>query len=112
MFRALMVRRMDPEDAEEVASIFAAHDASELPGLVGVTARTLFRFGDLYFHLVEADEDILPRLLATRDHPLFRDIDGRLAGILRPYDPAAPSLVDSRATVFYQWTATPAGTST
>jgi hypothetical protein len=99
---------MEPGDADKVASIFDAHDQTELPGLVGVTARTLFRLDDLYFHLIEADEDILPKLMQTRTHPLFKDVDTQLAQYLRPYRESAPTMADSRAGVFYQWTAGPA----
>jgi cyclase len=106
MFRALMVRRMDPDAAGEVAAIFADHDRSPLPTMLGLTGRTLFKYGDdLYFHLIEAEQDVLPRLAAHRDHELFRTIDTQLARILRPYSPDAPSLLESRAQAFYQWSA-------
>jgi hypothetical protein len=54
--RTLIVARMEPEEADAVAQIFSDSDATELPGMIGLSRRTLFRFHDLYFHLVEADE--------------------------------------------------------
>ena len=61
-----------PGETEAVARIFADSDASELPRMIGVSRRMLFRFHDLYFHLVEADKDISPNLDKARSDPLYR----------------------------------------
>jgi len=98
-----MVRRMDPGNSERVARLFEGHDSTEPPGLVGATRRTLFRYQDLYTHLIEAEQDILPRLLEAGDHPLFQQIDRDLAPLLLPYDVDRPTLLQSRAEVFYSW---------
>lgn len=105
MHRTLIVARMKPEDAESVAGLFAESDASELPHMVGVSRRTLFRFHELYFHLVEADEDIRGRLYSVREHPLFVDVNTKLAKYMRPYDPSWREPKDSMATPFYSWSA-------
>src|SRR3569833_4500293 len=76
---------MEPSETENVAQIFKDSDATDLPRMVGVSRRTLFRFHDLYFHLVEADEDIAPTLYRARSHPLYGDINQRLARHIRPY---------------------------
>ena len=86
MHRTLIVARMDPGDADAVASAFAESDATELPHLIGVSRRTLFRFHRLYFHLVEADEDISPRLYEARGHPLYRDLNAKLGELISPYE--------------------------
>ena len=88
MQRTLIVARLDTEDPGQIADIFGESDASELPGMIGVSRRTLFQFHGLYFHLAEADEDI----------------HVKLAQHLRPYDPNWQEPKDAMATPFYQWT--------
>ncbi|MGW9349621.1 TcmI family type II polyketide cyclase [Nocardiopsis flavescens] len=104
MHRTLIVARMDPSDADNVARVFADSDATDLPHLIGVDRRTLLRFHDLYFHLVEADEDITGNLYRARSHPLYEDVHRRLAQYISPYDPAWSEPKDAMAEVFYSWT--------
>ncbi|WP_433254692.1 TcmI family type II polyketide cyclase [Streptosporangium sp. CA-135522] len=108
MSRTLIVARLEPGPAEAIADIFAESDATELPHMVGVTRRTLFRFHDLYFHLVEADDEITPNLYRARSHPLYQDINRRLAEHVRPYDPNWKEPKDAMATPFYVWEKDPA----
>jgi cyclase len=105
MHRTLIVARMAPGDADNVARIFTDSDATDLPQMVGVSRRTLFRFHDLYFHLVEADEDITPNLYKARSHPLYAEINERLSHYMRPYDPNWSEPKDAMATPFYVWQA-------
>jgi len=105
MHRTLIIARMNPHDASAVAEIFGESDRTELPGLIGVRRRTLFRFHGLYGHLIEADEDIGPRLAKNRGHQLFTDVTHRLGGLIRPYDPAWSQPRDAMATPFYTWEA-------
>jgi cyclase len=104
MDRTLIVARMAPSDAAAVAGIFAASDRTELPHRVGVRSRTLYRFHDLYFHLIEADQPVGPAVAAVREDPLFRKIDAELSQYVRAYDPATwRSPADAMATPFYSW---------
>ncbi len=103
MHRTLIVARMEPDEAPAIAKIFAESDATELPHMIGVSRRTLFRFHDLYFHLVEADGDITPNLYKARSHPLYEDINRRLADHVRPYDPNWREPKDAMAAPFYVW---------
>jgi cyclase len=103
--RTLIVARMDPADIGAVTDIWADSDATELPHLVGVSRRTVFSFHDLYFHLVEADDDITPNLYKARSHPLYEDINTRLAKYIRPYDPNWQEPKDAMANPFYRWSA-------
>ncbi len=103
MHRTLIVARMDPANAQGVAQVFADSDATELPHMVGVTRRTLFAFHHLYFHLVEADEDISPRLYQAREHPLYQQINTRLGEFVSPYDPNWREPKDAMAVPFYSW---------
>jgi len=102
--RTLIVARMDPADADAVASAFAESDATDLPHMIGVSRRTLFRFHSLYFHLVEADEDISPKLYEARGHPLYRDLNAKLGELISPYDPNWREPKDAMAEPFYAWT--------
>ncbi|MFJ8490059.1 TcmI family type II polyketide cyclase [Streptomyces sp. NPDC094038] len=104
MHRTLIVARMDLTDAQQVAEIFADSDRTELPRMVGVSRRTLFAFHDLYFHLVEADEDIAPHLYKARSHPLYGEINRRLGRFISPYDPDWQEPKDAMAVPFYSWT--------
>jgi cyclase len=107
MERTLIVARMSPERAAEVATIFAESDRSELPTLVGVRHRQLFRYGeDLYFHLIEAGPGTASAIADVRRHPLYVDINDRLSEHIRPYDAATwRSPADAMATSFYSWDA-------
>lgn len=105
MHRTLIVARMEPEKAETVAQIFADSDATELPRMIGVSRRTLFRFHDLYFHLVEADADISPNLYKARSHPFYGRINEALSHHISPYDPNWQEPKDAMALPFYVWEA-------
>jgi cyclase len=103
--RTLIVARMNPEHADEVAAAFAASDAGELPHMIGVSRRTLFRFHDLYMHLVEADQDIAAPLYSARGHSLYHDINSALAQYISPFDPNWKEPKDAMAEPFYTWSA-------
>lgn len=103
MDRTLIVARMEPESAEAVAEIFAESDNGELPHLLGVTRRTLFRYHELYLHLVETDRALAEPLDRMRSHPLFKEISARLEPHIKPYSPDWSGPRDAIAASFYQW---------
>ncbi len=103
MPRTLIVARMEPGHSRRVAGVFAESDDTELPHLVGVTGRSLFRFHDLYFHLIESARDPRETLPGLRGHPLFTDVNTRLEPYIRPYDPGWREPKDAMATEFYRW---------
>ncbi|MEV7795267.1 TcmI family type II polyketide cyclase [Streptomyces sp. NPDC087512] len=102
--RTLVVAKMKPEDTDAVAEVWAESDATELPHMVGVSRRTLFRFHGLYFQLVEAEQDITENLYRARSHPLYQDIHTKLARFMTPYDPNWREPKDAMAEAFYTWT--------
>lgn len=102
--RALIVARMDPNDTDQVRQVWAESDATDLPHMIGVDRRTLFRFHGLYFQLIEADEDITGNLYQARSHPLYQDIHHKLAQYMTPYDPGWREPKDAMAEIFYSWT--------
>jgi cyclase len=104
MHRALIVARMKPGSAADVADVFAASDRGELPGLIGVTGRSLFQFGDVYLHLIEAERPPGPAVAKMADHPAFRDISDKLSAFIDAYDPETwRSPKDAMAHEFYRW---------
>lgn len=104
MHRTLIVARMNAEDEGAVADVFAESDGTELPRLIGVSRRTLFRFHELYFHLVEADDDISNNLYRNRATALYQDINTKLGQYISPYDPDWKEPKDAMANPFYVWT--------
>lgn len=105
MHRTLIVAKLATADPSEIADAFAKSDDTELPHRIGVSRRTLFSFHDLYFHLVEADQDISPSLYRARSHPLYQELNSRLAELVSPYDPDWKEPKDAMANPFYVWTA-------
>jgi cyclase len=103
--QTLIVARMAATEANAVACAFAESDATDLPHMIGVSRRTLFRFHELYFHLVEADQDISPNLYKARSHPLYSELNTTLAKHVRPYDPNWKEPKDAMAEPFYVWKA-------
>ncbi|WP_369172433.1 TcmI family type II polyketide cyclase [Streptomyces sp. R28] len=104
MHHALIVARMAPQSAPDIADVFAASDRGELPHLVGVTQRSLFQFGDVYMHFIEAEQDPGPAIAKVAGHPEFVDISSRLEAFVSPYDPQTwRSPKDAMARRFYHW---------
>ncbi|MGW7006503.1 TcmI family type II polyketide cyclase [Streptomyces sp. NPDC054933] len=104
MHRALIVARMKPGAAPGIAEVFADSDRGELPHLIGVSGRSLFQFGDVYLHLIEADEPPGPRVASLTGHPEFRNVSERLAAYVQAYDPETwREPKDAMAHEFYRW---------
>jgi len=104
MEKTLIVARMCPGSEQDIARVFAASDATELPRRIGVQSRTLFRFHDLYMHLIEAEQPLSAAVDSRREDPLFRQVSENLSPFVSAYDPdtwRAPS--DSMAQAFYRW---------
>ena len=106
MDRVLIVARMAESAAEPVADIWRESDATDLPHLVGVRSRSIFQFHGLYFHLIESEREVGGRIEGVRTHPLFDDVNTKLAEYIKAYDPEtwrAPK--DAMARQFYSWQA-------
>ena len=110
MHQSLIVARMAPESALDIAKVFEESDRGELPHLVGVARRSLFQFDDVYLHLIESERDPGPAIANAAGHPEFRDISERLSSYVRAYDPDTwRSPKDAMAQRFYLWERDPAG---
>ncbi|WP_409474315.1 TcmI family type II polyketide cyclase [Streptomyces sp. HC307] len=104
MHHTLIVARMAPGSAPDIAKIFEESDRGELPHLVGVSRRSLFQFDDVYLHLIEAERDPAPAIAKVAGRPEFRDISERLSAYVTAYDPATwRSPKDAMARCFYRW---------
>jgi hypothetical protein len=100
--RLLMVSKMDPQNTEKVARLFAEHDDTELPRQIGVTARTLFHYQGLTFHLIESEEDIIANVLkAHQANPELGELNEQLRPYLSPIVSEWHDVRDSQAKEFY-----------
>ncbi|KXK58071.1 polyketide synthase [Micromonospora rosaria] len=107
MDRSLIIAKVVPTAEQQVAEIFADSDATELPRLVGVRHRSLYRLGDLYVHLLETESPAGDSVEAVREHPEFTRVSDRLRPYISPYLPTWRSPRDAMAHRFYHWDATP-----
>ncbi|MGR3932792.1 TcmI family type II polyketide cyclase [Streptomyces sp. BRA346] len=105
MHRELIVARMKENAAQDIAAVFDESDRNgELPHLIGVRSRSLFQFGDVYLHLIEADKPPGPEVARVAGHPEFRAISERLSAYVQAYDPATwREPKDAMAREFYRW---------
>ncbi|MET8829877.1 TcmI family type II polyketide cyclase [Streptomyces sp. NPDC004610] len=107
MHSTLIVARLEPGASTDVARLFGAFDATEMPHRMGTRRRQLFSFRGLYFHLQDFDEDNGgEQIEAARTDPRFIGISKDLKPYIEAYDPATwRSPADAMATRFYTWEA-------
>ncbi|GAA3873983.1 TcmI family type II polyketide cyclase [Streptomyces sp. NPDC003631] len=107
MHSTLIVARMEPHTADEVAGLFGEFDGTEMPHLMGTRRRQLFRYRGLYFHLQDFEtEDGGERIEAAKTDPRFIGISEDLKPFITAYDPATwRSPADAMAQRFYHWSA-------
>jgi len=101
--RTLIVAKIQPGSAPDIARIFADSDATSLPHDIGVTERSLYALDDLYVHVIDFHTDGERAMTELHTHPGFRDISARLARHVSPYRPAWSSPQDAIADRFYHW---------
>ncbi|WP_405432471.1 TcmI family type II polyketide cyclase [Micromonospora sp. NBC_00617] len=109
MDRSLIVAKVVPTAEEQVADIFAESDATELPRLVGVRHRSLYRLHDLYVHLLDTEHPAQEAVEAARGHPEFVRVSERLRPYVSPYLPTWRSPRDAMAHCFYRFDAPDTG---
>lgn len=107
MHSTLIVARMEPGSADEVAGLFGDFDKTEMPHLMGTRRRQLFSYRGLYFHLQDFDsEDGGERIEDAKSDPRFIGVSEDLKPYIAAYDPATwRSPADAMARRFYHWTA-------
>ncbi|MFF1511619.1 TcmI family type II polyketide cyclase [Streptomyces sp. NPDC058326] len=106
MHSTLIVARMNPESAQQVAELFRDFDGSELPHRMGTLRRQLFMYKGLYFHLQDfADDQGGASIEAAKTDPRFVQISSDLKPFIEAYDPAWKTPSDAMAQRFYSWSA-------
>ncbi|MCZ0983337.1 TcmI family type II polyketide cyclase [Streptomyces diastatochromogenes] len=107
MHSTLIVARMAPESATDVAGLFGAFDRTDMPGRMGTRRRQLFAYRGLYFHLQDFDaDDGAGRIEDAKSDPRFVAISQDLKPYIEAYDPATwRSPADAMARRFYTWEA-------
>lgn len=107
MYSTLIVARMEPGSADNVAALFGGFDATDMPHLMGTRRRELFSYRGLYFHLQDFDgENGGERIQTARTDPRFVQISEDLKPHIEAYDPATwRSPADALARRFYHWSA-------
>ncbi|ARQ69512.1 TcmI family type II polyketide cyclase [Streptomyces marincola] len=105
MYSTLIVARMKPGAADDIARVFADFDATDMPHVMGTRRRELFTYQGLYFHLQDFDsEDGHENIADARSHPLFVKVSAEMRPFVDPYDPETwKSPADAMATRFYRW---------
>ncbi len=105
MHTTLIVARMNPESASDVAHLFADFDETDMPHLMGTRRRQLFHYRGLYFHLQDFDAaDGGQRIDRAKDDTRFTRISDDLKPFIEAYDPATwRSPADAMASRFYSW---------
>ncbi|MER5950509.1 TcmI family type II polyketide cyclase [Streptomyces sp. NPDC001904] len=105
MHSTLIVARMAPAAAENVAELFDAFDRTDMPARMGTRRRQLFAYRGLYFHLQDFDgNDGAGRIEDARNDPRFTAISQDLKPYIEAYDPATwRSPADAMAQRFYAW---------
>lgn len=105
MSQTMIIAKMQPGDAADVARIFGRYDAGSMPYEIGVTARSLYRFHDLYVHLIDFDRPADEAMAVAQRLPDFRAVSDELRPYITAYDPNWRSPRDAMAERFYAWTA-------
>ncbi|MFI9547136.1 TcmI family type II polyketide cyclase [Streptomyces sp. NPDC052016] len=105
MHSNLIVARMEPRSSAEVARLFSAFDATDMPHRMGTRRRQLFMYNGLYFHLQDFDDDNGSELIEqAKTDPRFVRISEDLKPFIEAYDPATwRSPADAMARRFYTW---------
>src|SRR5262249_28242133 len=107
MHSTLIVARMAAASSTDVAQLFSAFDATDMPHRMGTRRRQLFSYRGLYFHLQDFDADNGGELIETaKTDPRFVGISQDLKPFIEAYDPATwRSPADAMAARFYHWEA-------
>ena len=104
MHQTMIIARMAPADADEVAEIFGRSDATSMPREIGVRNRSLYQFHELYVHLIDFDRPASEAMRIAQSLPSFHSMSQDLRPFIEAYDPGWRSPQDAMARRFYHWT--------
>lgn len=103
MQQIMIVAKMRPEDAPDVAEIFGRSDATSMPEDIGVIGRSLYRFHGIYVHLIDFAVPAGDAMRVAQGLPAFRAVSDELRPHIEAYDPEWSSPLDAMAERFYHW---------
>ena len=106
MHQTMIIAKMAPADADDVAAVFSRHDATSMPREIGVRHRSLFRFHGIYVHLIGFDRPAPEAMQVAQSLPAFRAVSEDLKPYIEAYDPNWREPRDAMAQRFYHWTST------
>ena len=107
MHETMIIAKMDPRDAGDVAAVFGRYDATSMPDEIGVRHRSLFEFHGIYVHLIGFDRPPSQAMRTAQSLPAFRAVSEDLKPYIEAYDPGWRSPQDAMARRFYHWTSAP-----
>ena len=107
MHQTMIIAKMAPGSAEDVAAVFGRYDATPMPHEIGVRSRSLYRFHSLYVHLIDFDRPAPEAMRIAQSLPAFRAVSEELRPYIEAYDPNWRSPQDAMAQRFYHWTSSP-----
>jgi hypothetical protein len=105
--QTMIIAKMAPADAENVAAVFGRYDATSMPHEIGVLRRSLYQFHGIYVHLIDFDRPPTEAMRIAQSLPAFRAVSEDLKPYIDAYDPDWRSPQDAMARRFYEWTASP-----
>jgi len=105
--QTMIIAKMAPADADQVAAVFGRYDATSMPLEIGVRRRSLFRFHELYVHLIEFDRPAPEAMQIAQSLPAFRAVSEDLRPFITAYDPNWRSPQDAMARRLYHWSSVP-----
>ena len=104
MSQVMIIARMQPDHAPAVSEIFARSDATDMPHRIGVVDRSLYRFHELYVHVINFDRPVAEAMALAQQLPAFQTVSDQLRPFISPYAPDWRSPRDAMADRFYTWT--------
>ncbi|RFU22841.1 TcmI family type II polyketide cyclase [Geodermatophilus marinus] len=104
MQQTMIIAKMAPTSAEDVAEVFARYDATSMPHEIGVQRRSLYQFHGLYVHLIDFSRPSSEAMQVAQKLPEFRQMSDELKPFIEAYDPNWRSPADAMARRFYHWT--------
>ena len=107
MHQTMIIAKMAPADADDVAAVFGRYDATSMPHEIGVRNRSLYTFHDIYVHLIDFDRPPAEAMRIAQSLPSFRAVSDELRPFIEPYDPNWRTPQDAMARRFYHWTSSP-----
>ena len=103
MQQIMIVAKMRAQDAPTVAEIFARSHATSMPHEIGVTSRMLYRFHEIYVHVIDLGCPAVEAMQTAQGLPSLRAVSEELKPFIEAYDANWHSACDAMAIRFNHW---------